>query len=291
MKIVTKSFHEPVTVMERIREDGRLAYAMMPDTVYRQTDAVSVSDLKNMKESPSKYLWEKEHPMRPTEAMTIGTAIHMALLEPERFESHYTVMPKFDRRTKAGKAAFEDWNTLNKGKNPISQEDMDTVNKVMERATDNDFMMQFFSDGYKEASFFSKDEQTGLFKRCRTDNFVPSKGAIVDLKTTMCARRRVFEKSITDFLYFVQAAYYMDIVEEATGTAPDMFIIVAVEKTKDCDMNAFILSKQAIDEGRKCYRKWLNKLAECKRTNKWHGYADGISEYYVPEWKVNDLEI
>ena len=81
-------------------------YLDIPEEVYHHRDikALSHSSLKLMKESPSKFKWNMEHPRAQSRAQSLGTLVHKAVLEPDEFEKLYAPMPKFDKRTKAGKA-------------------------------------------------------------------------------------------------------------------------------------------------------------------------------------------
>src|SRR5581483_10081660 len=55
----------------------------------------------------------------PTAAMQLGTHVHCAVLEPERFEAEYVYAPKCDRRTTAGKAAYAEFCAATAGKTVI----------------------------------------------------------------------------------------------------------------------------------------------------------------------------
>ena len=57
--------------------------------------------------SPLHYKHAIAQPDEETDAMREGTALHMALLEPERFERDVVVMPEFNRRTTKGREDYE----------------------------------------------------------------------------------------------------------------------------------------------------------------------------------------
>ena len=79
----------------------------MPADHYHLHPAVGHSGLVRIMRSPAHYREYVAHPPEPTPAMQLGTAFHTALLEPDRFGQSFVVAPKFDRRTKDGKAAAE----------------------------------------------------------------------------------------------------------------------------------------------------------------------------------------
>lgn len=75
----------------------------LTDAEYFELAYLSGSDLRAGYICPDDAAWRRATPMK-SDAMTIGTAVHMALLEPIRFAEEVVVKPDdFDGRTKAGK--------------------------------------------------------------------------------------------------------------------------------------------------------------------------------------------
>jgi hypothetical protein len=66
-----------------------------------------------------------ENKLQKTEALRFGTMFHTFVLEPELFEKKYVLADKIDRRTKEGKALFEE--IAQSGKQIITTEEYDTV--------------------------------------------------------------------------------------------------------------------------------------------------------------------
>ena len=255
---------------------------------YHASDAVSHSMLKQISESPAKYQYEKTHPSfrAPSRALELGTAIHCALLEPEKFVTTYAAMPKFDGRTTVGKAAKTEWETMHVGKKGLNDEDWQVVTRVRERVITDAFYKRFFNVGHKEKSFFVTDKETGLRLRCRPDNYIVENGLVVDLKTTEDAQPHSFNIDITKYKYLTQAAFYVDLLEQSTGERPKAFVIVAVEKERDCDLNAYYFDDDALKLGRTMYRGWLRQLADCLSKDRWPGYPREFIRYRAPQWLV-----
>ena len=135
-------------------------------------------------------------------------------------------------------------------------------------------------------SFWSQDS-SGLTKRCRLDNYIDEADIVVDLKTTECAAPGVFSRDIWKYQYHVQAAYYTDVVKEVTGRDCSFFI-VAVEKSKDCDVTVHLVGQEALAHGRALYRRWLSDYAEAVASRTWRGYEQAIHTYGVPAWVKDD---
>jgi len=248
----------------------------IPDNEYFALPAVNNSTLKKMEFSPERFRYEIENPSDRSPAFELGSAIHMAILEPEKFASTYIIQPKFDRRTKIGKEASAAWEAENHGKSSITNDDLEIVKRISDRIKGNEEFAKYFSTGLRESVFTAKDPETGLWLKCKCDNYLPPDlNVIVDLKTTDCAARWVFNSDITRYKYYIQAAFYMDVVTLATGIRPDAFAIIAVEKTRNCDIAKFTFEECDLEIGRKEYRVWLNQLAECLQDDKWPGYDKG----------------
>jgi hypothetical protein len=279
------TFDNVVDANAYLYHHGKIVAADMPADVYHNTNAISHSAIKVMGESASKYKWALDHKRKETPALAMGTAIHMAVLEPDRFESTYRVQPKFDRRTKAGKAEAEAWDAENADKTGVSQDEMNTIMRVHSKIYECEKFSGLVKTGIKESSFFSRWDDSKLYVRCRPDNFIEDKSIIVDLKTTDAAQEHVFKHDITKYSYMTQAAWYCHIVSLATGVDVDTFVILAVEKSKDCDVNAFYFSRDTLDFflNRYC-RKWMTDLERCIATDTWPGYEREFIEYTPPAW-------
>lgn len=272
-----------------------LSLVKCPESVYHGCGlAVSHSMLKGMRESPAKYEWALKYPRASSPAQVLGTAIHMAMLEPMRFDEVYARQEKLDRRTKEGKARAEEWETKNAGKTAISFDDYAVIQRVWDRASDEPFFAQFFARGHKEVSFFAQDLKTDIWLRCRTDNYIidaeTGKRIIVDLKTTDNASQHVFSRDIREYGYHTQAAFYMAVTELATGVKADAYVIAAIEKTRDCDMTIWYMPEEALAVGRRQIRRWLDRLADCRSDNKYPGYDRKFIAWQPPQWLADEFK-
>lgn len=76
---------------------------------YHAGDGVSKSQLDMVAKNPALLKWVQAAPEdeEKKSALDMGTALHCLLLEPGEFDKRFIVSPKFDRRTKQGKADEE----------------------------------------------------------------------------------------------------------------------------------------------------------------------------------------
>lgn len=140
--------------------------------------------------------------------------------------------------------------------------------------------------GEAEKSVYWNDATTGVLCRCRPD-WWRDDNVIVDLKTTEDASPEGFAKSMANYRYDVQAAYYLDGVQQATGKRPKAFVFIAVEKKPPYGVGVYVLDSDSLELGRAQYQHDLRIYAECVRTGEWPGYGDKIQTISLPAWHAN----
>lgn len=232
-----------------------------------------------------------------SKALRFGSALHALVLEPDAFAASYIVAPEgaparpTSRQIAAKKtspetvAAIEYWAAFDAehgGKEILSADDMATLHGTADSIRRHPAAGRLLAaPGRSEVSAYWIDQPTGELCRCRPDR-MRQDGIIVDLKSTICASEEEFARSIAKYRYHVQAAWYLDGVEAATGRAPAGFVFVAVEKTPPYLVGVYCLTPTDIEIGRAQYREDLNALAQCKKLGQWPGYGDSITAISLP---------
>jgi len=266
----------------------------MPAGQYHAHPAVGHSGLVRIMRSPAHYREYVTNPPAPTPAMEFGTAVHTAILEPDNFARDYVVAPKFDRRTKEGKAAAEAWEAENAGKTALTAEQMADIEQMVASVKQHAGAARLLSSGLAEMSGFWIDSESGIECKCRPDflaveNDTPEQvTAIVDVKTCSDAGADSFARAIAAFGYDVQAAFYTDGIKELIGrTLP--FYFIAIEKEPPYAAAVYLASEEMIDVGRKKYRGALELLRWCRANDQWPGYQPNgeIEEINLPRWAAN----
>src|SRR5689334_18027591 len=100
---------------------------------YHRYPAASSTQLKKILRSPAHYKQELEHPTPPTPAQSLGTLIHLAVLEPDNFRANTVVRPKFSG--KGSRAQAIDWHREQEGKIVVESEQMNIINGVLHSLT------------------------------------------------------------------------------------------------------------------------------------------------------------
>lgn len=244
--------------------------------------AVGSSSLRTLIEhSPAHYLHNRLHPSESTPAQALGSAIHAALLEPNKFIESAICEPDFSG--KGSVAARAEWHLENHGKLILKGEQYDQIKGILKAVSVHAIAHKFITAGAAEESLFWRDPNSQVICKARPD-FIREGHILVDIKTTEDTSYKAFQKSIVKYGYHVQAALYLDGASEVLGQKFDEFIIVAIEKKAPYAINCFMLDDSAIMEGRALYFHALSILAECFKTKKFPAYAEAIKSIMIPTW-------
>lgn len=223
----------------------------MTNAEYHAHPALGSSNLKQILKNP--YAFAMGIKQEQTAAMALGSAVHTLVLEPHKFEEEFAVAPEYDARTKEGKeikAAFE---ASCIGKTILKSDEYERAKTCSEIA--KQIAGRFFKGGVAESSFFS--EFDGVAVKCRTDYYLPDLGIVVDVKTTADASPDGFAKSVANFGYYIQAAFYIDVLQ-SLGHTINKFMFVAIETKEPYMIGLYQLAPEAIDFGRSEYQRALD---------------------------------
>lgn len=366
-------------------------YEGIPNAEYHGGPGISKSGLDLVHRSPMHYnaVVTAANDRTPTPAQEIGTAVHMAILEPEEFAKTYCLalrrsdvpdaiddrevlvemvnklnegrLPKLLTGGNKGELVerilenqpVETWTTeqLNAMKAPdlkeiINQLNVDRPGKLSTSGSrhelanllrENGVEVTLWSDvleewqrNNSERKVLSPEAFEQIFAmRDAVMNHQAAfailhhvKDIIGDLKTTEDASPEGFAKSIANWRYDVQHAYYMDgtrlaleqgkctpphegkaelsvyWTDPVTGVLcrcrpdfwrgyPKHFAFIAVEKKPPYAVGVYVLDSEGVEIGRAQYQHDLRVYAECVRTGVWPGYGDKIQTISLPAWHAN----
>jgi len=258
-------------------------YENMPNDSYHNSNGISKSGLDLIDRSPAHYKWPKKR--SSTRNMEVGTAIHAAILEPERFDKEYVLVDCDKRNVKEYKEAVKA-NPLG-AEMTLSKPEADNVLGMRESVEDNlEAMTHLRSKGKAELSAFATDPETGVILRARYD-WITDDGIVVDVKKTQDLRK--FSRSVSDYRYHVQEAVYRHVYKLITGDDLQAFYFLAVEEESPHSNKMFLLDDLALEIGQHYFRKNLRQYAECINSGKWpHRQLDSVLD--LPNWEVSKYE-
>lgn len=245
--------------------------------------------LDQIARSPAHYrAWLAAHESTPTPAQAMGSAVHCAVLEPDRFAAEYVTEPEFgDCRRKDNKAARDAWREVNAGRTWLTTEDAATVEAIRGAVMAHPIAGRLLTSGQAEVTCRWQDPETGVECRARADYWRPDLGLLIDLKTAADAGAREFGRAVTTHRYHVQDAHYREGWRVA-GHAVEHFLFIAVEKTPPYGVAVYGIDSEALERGETLRRRDLDRMAECLRSDDWPSYPAEISPLSLPRWAFYD---
>lgn len=260
----------------------------MPNADYHAIEALGASGLKKLARSPRHYFGTTLDPQRPpadeTAAMTAGTLAHCAVLEPDQMEARYVVRPPgTDLRTKEGKAWAA---SVDPSLTIITRDQNDTAWRQARAIRALPEVAALLSEGHAEVSAFWVDEQTGELCKCRPDWVSPAGEGVIllDVKTCQDASPAGFPRTIANFGYHRQAAWYSRGFEKASGLEVLGFVFACVEADYPHAAAAYMLDDASLDKADEENRRLLAAYAACKASGEWPGYPSAIQPLSLPAW-------
>lgn len=251
----------------------------VPFEEYQSWEAVSKHQLDLIARSPKHYMTAKENPPETTPAMHFGTAAHAWILEPETAPNHVAVAPRADRRTKAGKEAWAEFEMMHAGKTLVSEQDARDIARMAAAVQDHPIASKLLREASHIECSALHAHAMGVDVRCRPDMI--SGNVIVDLKTAVDASQAHFASSMHKYRYHVQAAFYLDIMQALDIVDLNaQFVFMVVEKKPPYGVAMYAVQPEDIDRGRLQYERDMRRYKYGLETGQWPGYTETIG--YVP---------
>lgn len=242
-----------------------------------EKDAAYLAELEAMKGAELKAQLEAMNTDRPGKLSTSGSRHELAEL-----------LRANDQPVTLWSDVLAEWTENNPGRIVLTPETWDQLHAMANAVHSHPAAGALLTGcpGEAEKSVYWIDAATGVLCRCRPD-WWRDDNVIVDLKTTEDASPEGFAKSMANYRYDVQAAYYLDGVQAATRKRPKAFVFIAVEKKPPYGVGVYVLDSDSLELGRAQYQHDLRIYAECVRTGEWPGYGDKIQTISLPAWHAN----
>ena len=220
---------------------------------YHSIDGISASGLKTAWKDPKLYDLRGELKRLESPALTMGTAVHEALLEPKKFlMTKYKLTPansdKLQIMIHNGRLMFD--YILNKTQN--------------------------------EQSLFVRDNE--FIRKVRVDAYDPKLGIIYDVKTTRYNSPSMFIKDAYELGYHLQAAFYIDTLRLA-GYKANYFAFLCVPSESPNEPYAVQITDRFIEDGRAIYTEVIQNILDYKKSNK----SVFFRQMDLPLWRLKQL--
>lgn len=252
---------------------------------YRAMPGVNVSSLKELRRSPLHYRHRLSHP-QTSDALTLGTAAHVATLEPHRYPEAIAV---WDRKTESGRSAprtgkaWEAFVAENAGRTILTLEEHETTQAIAAAVRSDPTAARYLRRGLPEVSM--QWEAHGMVLKGRVDWLTELDGVdvVVGLKTARDCRPGEFARQAYRLGYHLQWAYYRDGFRAVRGVAPYMVEIV-VESAAPYAVAVYTIPDPVLSLGREEYVELLAMLRDCQTADVWPGPVPHETELTFPAW-------
>lgn len=240
---------------------------------------------------PAKFKHWLDHDEPASRVCEFGNAAHLVALgvgTPVAVLEH-------DGRTKAGRAELAEARAA--GLTPVKAEDWDHIQAMATALRSDPVAAPFFEpgSGTAEQSLFWEDQRHEIWRRARLD-WVPTwfypdgKLVIPDYKTAKSADPVKLQRTMVDYGYDQQAAWYVD-AARALGLAPAgaRFVFVFQEKEPPYVVSVVEPDELVVERGRARNAWAMSVYAECRATGRWPGYVEGIGRLDLPRWVESEF--
>lgn len=263
------SAYEPGLSFRRYREIGKDLPIL----------TVNASLLKEPTPLHSKYAMEDKD--GTSDALSLGDAVHKAILEPDAFEKNFDdfYMLWTDTKGLDTKKAVEA-RILHPDKILLNQQMVDQVRWMRDAAHRHKLVAWLLSQcKERELSGVAPDKDLGIVRKIRVDacDGIGTPGEswsdyLLDLKST----RNVldFGREIRNYNYDIQAAYYLDTDGMITGKTRQGFLFIAVSNNPPYCARVYTLLPEAIEKARIIYKRRLAALADAYIHRQWEAWEN-----------------
>lgn len=286
---------------------------------YLATNAESSSALKEVLKSPRHYLIYKNEDLKPKDEshFTLGTFIHSAFLEPNKFEKVKVLPEGGNKSSKAGITLLIQyyWELL--GLQPdafLSEMKMDELKEtlfdleVLAKKAGYTFIdaemaaivkvvrasykiygggiiPRLIAHGRTEVSMYGRDPGTGLKVKIRPDCMLLEEqvGAniILSVKTTSATSIDAFMRDAAKYRYELAEGMYLQVASEITGRKFTGTLMLIAQTVIPYQCALIWLDAEDLACGKYKYQQAIDIVKQCKDTDNWPGFEayaeDGAS--------------
>lgn len=239
-----------------------------PEPEYHAHEALSKTKLDKFAKSPRMYKayvdGKIQFPQSP--ALLIGSVVHLALLEPDRFQNE-VVMSDYGRRSKKFR---EEQDTLPDHYYLLTADEYAHIRQVLGAAYEFG-LDELFAETENEQTIFWKHAPTDIKCRSRLDA-IASDGSIRDLKTSSARTLDKFLRSARyDYRYHIQGWFYSEAFRSVYGCYPTSFKFHVVQTVQPFDVWEITMTPEMFLSAEMEGNQNMRDLRDCMDADAWPG--------------------
>jgi hypothetical protein len=276
---------------------------------YLAIPAMSASGIEAFRRSPAHFLEERLHPKEPTEAMREGSALHLAILEPELYEGRYIAVGQCEAITGKGTqctnqgSVYRDGQSFCgvRGHDPLAGEPMaaglcvmaaealDRIEGMKRAVLAHPQAAQYFrGKGQSEVTGVWRDEASGVLCKIRLDRMVERASVHMDLKRVADASKDAFRRQVGRMVYARLSQFYRRGMA-ALGKPAIGSSLIAVEANRPHGCQAFLLNEEQLAAFDPEINRLLGFYRECLETGDFPGYDTMYQPLDLLPWDAPQL--
>ena len=214
-------------------------------------------------------------PTKNTTEFDIGTACHLAILEPHEYAERVFHIPHDSYRTKEARD-LRDMAYVGK-QTPLKPAEVAIVDGVRDAILRRADVARLFTGGSAETSITWTMDDVPC--KCRPDYV--SGGTILDLKTVACAHPSVIKRASESHGWFVRDVWYREgVAVGAPHLLPESgalrYWFVCVEKEPPYLIEVYECTERARTAGEKIVGRALRLFRAFREVGRWPGYNQVI---------------
>lgn len=272
------------------------------------TTHISKSGLDKIRKAPALYYEHCLNPkgsregLKPKKHFLVGTIAHSVVLEPEKLAAEYLIEPvaapkrptaaqiKATSPSPAAIKSIDFWERFDQraaGRKIIPREEYETAQRMREALMQHPAAAYLLeAGGVAEESIFFEEQTTKTKGRIRPDFRSTKFNWLIDYKTAQDASPEAFKKSVTQYRYHVQGAWYTD-GAIASGLNVDGFAFIVQEKAPPYLVAVYYLGSEEYEIGRAEYLEDCETYQRCLQSGNWHGYPEIMLPLKLQQFKYN----
>ena len=213
-----------------------------------------------------------------TDAMQLGSALHVACLTPEEMPNHVVLWSGGTRRG----GSWDEFCEEHEGKiilTPVMHEKLVGMTRALRRHK----VMREWMGRIEGTEVAVVGDVHGVTMKARADAMTPD--PLIDLKSTRSCDLRTITNTVMTFGYDIQGEIYRHLYNR------ERFILLFVEDAPPHDVVAVELSPSFLRRGRREAVSLIQRYQYCQKTGVWPGREpDNVVMLEVPEWAMSNDE-